>query len=311
VITVVCGGVGAARLLAGLVQVVDPAEIVAIGNTGDDLVLHGLSISPDLDTITYTLAGEVNPETGWGRRGESWSAMAALEQLGGPSWFRLGDRDLGTHLFRTGRLAAGGSLTEVTAEIATAFGLGLTLLPMSDDPVRTRLELVSGEDVSFQEYFVRLQHDVAVRTVRFDGADAAHPAPGVLEALEDAARIVIAPSNPVVSIGPVLAVPGIRAILRRRRADVTAISPIVGGAALKGPADRLLRELGAESSAAGVAAWLADVAATLIIDEVDRDLASEITRLGVAARVTETVMRTPALAAALAAFALDGTVATA
>jgi LPPG:FO 2-phospho-L-lactate transferase len=311
VIAVVCGGVGAARLLAGLVQVVDPAEIVAIGNTGDDLVLHGLSISPDLDTITYTLAGEVNPETGWGRRGESWSAMAALEQLGGPSWFRLGDRDLGTHLFRTGRLAAGGSLTEVTAEIATAFGLGLTLLPMSDDPVRTRLELVSGEDVSFQEYFVRLQHDVAVRTVRFDGADGAHPAPGVLEALEDAARIVIAPSNPVVSIGPVLAVPGVRAILRRRRADVTAISPIVGGAALKGPADRLLRELGAESSAAGVAAWLADVAATLIIDEVDRDLASEITRLGVAARVTETVMRTPALAAALAAFALDGTVATA
>jgi LPPG:FO 2-phospho-L-lactate transferase len=308
-IAVVCGGVGAARFLAGLVQVVDPAEIVAIVNTGDDLVQHGLAISPDLDTITYTLSGEGNPETGWGLRGESWSAMAMLERLGGAAWFRLGDRDLGTHLFRTGRLAEGVALSRVTAEIAAGFGLAITLLPMTDDVVRTRLQLAAGEEVSFQEYFVKLQHQVAVTAVTFVGAAMARPAPGVLEALEGAARIVVAPSNPVVSIGPVLAVPGVRAVLQRRRGDVTAISPIIAGAALKGPADRLLVELGAEASATGVARWLADVIGTLIIDEADAALATEIARCGVRPRVAATVMRTPGAAARLATFALDGIVA--
>ncbi len=300
-ICVVCGGVGAARMLAGLVQVADPSSIVAVVNTGDDTELHGLSISPDLDTITYTLAGAVNPETGWGLAGESWQAMSALERLGGAdrTWFRLGDRDLATHLYRTGRLREGAALSEVTAELAAAFGLPVRLLPMSDDPVRTVLGTAGGE-LSFQEYFVKHRHAVAVQAVRFEGAEAARPAPGVLEAIEQATAIVLAPSNPVVSIGPVLAVPGVAEALAARRADVVGVSPIVGGAALKGPADRLLVELGGEASAAGVARLLSGVLGTLVIDEVDRHLAVEVESAGVRAIVTDTVMSTPARARRLA-----------
>ncbi len=282
-------------MLAGLVQVIDPADIAAIVNTGDDTEMHGLMICPDLDTITYTLSGSVNPETGWGLASESWQAMAVLERIGGPerTWFRLGDRDLGTHLYRTGRLGEGATLTQVTAEIARAFGLGFSLRPMSDDPVRTMLTLAGGEEISFQEYFVKLHHDIVVDRVRFAGAEAARPGPGVIATLESAETIVIAPSNPIVSIGPVLAVPGIEDVLVRRRHDVVAVSPIVGGAALKGPADRLLVELGGEASADGVARHLARVAGTLVIDEVDAHLAGLVDAAGVSAVVGATVMSTP------------------
>src|SRR5580700_8000344 len=249
VLVALCGGVGAARMLSGLVRVVPGDEITAIVNVGDDMVLHGLSISPDLDTVTYTLAGMDNQETGWGVAGETWTVMDELGRLGGEDWFRLGDRDLATHLFRTGRLAAGQPLSEVTAAIAARRGVGVRLLPVTDDPLRTRVTLAAasalgpaGTEVGFQDYFVRLAHDVPVSRVRFDGASDARPAPGVLEALEGADRIVACPSNPIVSIAPVLAVPGVVETLRARRDDVVAVSPIVAGAALKGPADRLMQE---------------------------------------------------------------------
>ncbi|MGD0082251.1 MAG: 2-phospho-L-lactate transferase [Acidimicrobiales bacterium] len=299
-IAVLCGGVGAARFLAGLVGVVDPAEVVAIVNTGDDTELHGLSISPDLDTITYTLSGRVNPETGWGLAGDEFSTMDALDALGGSTWFRLGNLDLATHLYRTGRLRQGATVTEVTAELARAFGLRLTLLPMSNEPVRTLLELVDGGTVGFQDYFVRLRHAVAVRAVRWPAAAAASPAPGVIEALTGARIIIIAPSNPVVSIDPILAVPGIREALRSRRERVVAISPIVAGAALKGPADRLLTELGGSATAAGVAAWLADVVGVLVVDEADADHAADVEAHGMTCVVTPTVMSDAEVAAGLA-----------
>jgi LPPG:FO 2-phospho-L-lactate transferase len=307
-IAVLCGGVGAARMLTGLVQVAAPAEISAIVNTGDDTVMHGLTICPDLDTIVYTVSGSVNPETGWGLAGESWQAMDALERLGGETWFRLGDRDLGTHLYRTARLSEGASLSVVSAEIARSFGVSLALLPMTDDPVRTRLLLADGRDVGFQEYFVGLRHAVPVAEVRHVGADESSPTPAVLAALDGAETIVIAPSNPIVSIGPILAVPGIADVLKRRRDSVIGVSPIIAGVALKGPADRLLTELGGESSAAGVARHLAEVCGTLVIDEADRDEAAGVELAGVRAVVTPTVMSTPERAAALARVVLDPSV---
>ncbi len=305
------GGVGAARLLSGLVRVVDPAAIVAVVNTGDDMVLHGLHISPDIDTVTYTLAGVDNRETGWGLAGETWTVMSALEELGGASWFRLGDRDLATHLYRTQRLAEGARLSQVTAELAEARGVRVRVVPMSDDAVRTRLTLAGpgggpGDEVAFQHYFVRLSHSVPVRSVRFEGAERAGPAPGTLEAIAGATRIVACPSNPVVSIGPVLAVPGVRPALEARRDDVVAVSPIVAGAALKGPADRLLAELGHDPSVVGVARLYAPWVGTLVIDEADAALASRVEAEGVRCVVAPTVMSTPERAAALARVVLDG-----
>jgi len=278
-------------------------QVTAVVNTADDVVLHGLYVSPDLDTVTYTLAESGNPETGWGLAGETWQAMDALDRFGGPTWFRLGDRDLGTHLYRTGRLAEGAGLAAVTAEIIQAWGLKTTLLPMTEDPVATMVTLDEGEgagdEVGFQEYFVRLGHSVAVRSVRFAGADAARPGPGVLEALADADAVVIAPSNPVVSIGPLLAVPGIADAMRARRTDTVAVSPIVAGKALKGPADRLLRELGHEASVLGVARLYRDLAATLVVDRADADLADAVEAEGMACVVTDTVMSSPEVAADL------------
>jgi LPPG:FO 2-phospho-L-lactate transferase len=301
VIAVLCGGVGAARFLSGLVQVVDPAAVVAIVNTGDDTELHGLSISPDLDTITYTLSGRVNAVTGWGLAGDEFSTMDALEALGGDAWFRLGNLDLATHLYRTDRLHAGATLTEVTGELARAFGLELTMLPMSNEAVRTVLDRSDGGgEIAFQEYFVRLRHGVAVSGVRFAGAESALPSPGVIDALTSADVIVIAPSNPVVSIDPILAVPGIRDVLISRRAHVVGISPIVAGAALKGPADRLLVELGGSASAGGVARWLADVCGVLVVDEADADQVTDVEACGMRCVLTPTVMSDPAIAAALA-----------
>ncbi len=299
-IAVLCGGVGAARFLSGLLDVVPPAEVTAIVNTGDDAELHGLSISPDLDTVTYTLAGRVNRETGWGLAGDEFTTMAALEALGGEAWFRLGNLDLATHLFRTGRLRAGATLTQVTGELARAHGLSISILPMSDDPVRTVLALGAGGEVSFQDYFVRLRHAVEVSAVRFVGAERAAPAPGVLDALEAASVIVIAPSNPVVSIGPILAVPGVAEVLRQRRAEVVGVSPIIAGAALKGPADRLLVELGGEATASGVARWLGGVCGTLVIDEADADQVAGVQACGMGCVVTATVMRDATVAAELA-----------
>ena len=312
VLVALCGGVGAARMLSGLVRVVPPGDITAIVNVGDDMELYGLSICPDLDTVTYTLAGMDNRDTGWGVAGESWVVMDELARLGGEDWFRLGDRDLATHLFRTGRLRAGEPLSAVTAELARRRGIAVRLVPATDDPLRTRVALAEvselgppGTEVSFQDYFVRLHHDVAVRGVRFDGAGTAHPAPGVMDALGDAETIVVCPSNPVVSIGPVLAVPGVRDALVARRRRVVGVSPIVAGAALKGPADRLMAELGTEPSVVGVARLYAPWVGTLVVDVADASHAAAIEAEGVRCVVTPTVMSTPERAEALARAVVD------
>ena len=299
-IAALAGGVGAARMLRGLVGVVPAGDISAVVNTGDDLELHGLHISPDLDTVTYTLAGAINPETGWGLAGESWQAMDALERYGGQTWFRLGDRDLATHLYRTQRLAEGAGLAAVTAEIAAAWDVDVRLLPMSEDPVRTVLAVEGEGELSFQEYFVGRRHEVTVESVRFSGAGGAAPGPGVLEALAGADAVVICPSNPIVSIGPVLAVPGVSGAVRARRERTVAVSPIVAGAALKGPADRLMRELGHDASVVGVARLYAPLAAALVIDEADADLAPAVEEQGMRAVVTRTVMSSPEVARQLA-----------
>lgn len=300
-VAALCGGVGAARFLRGLVEVVDPRRIVAVVNTGDDTVLHGLHVSPDLDTVVYTLAGAISRERGWGLEGETWVAMEALARY--PSelaWFSLGDRDLATHMFRTQRLGDGAPLSTVTAEIAAAWGVDACLLPVTDDRLETRMDVEDEGEIGFQEYFVRRRHSVAVRGVRFAGAEAATPAPGVLDALDTAGVVVICPSNPIVSIGPLLAVAGVREAVSRRREDVVAVSPIVAGAALKGPADRLLGELGHEVSVVGVARLYAPLAATLVIDEADAALAPAVEAEGMRCVVTPTVMTGPAEAAALA-----------
>jgi len=288
-VAVVAGGVGAARMLGGLVQVVDPATITAVVNTGDDVELHGLHISPDIDTITYTLAGAVNPETGWGLVGETWQAMEALGRYGGVTWFNLGDRDLGTHLYRTQRLQEGATLTEVTGEIVAAWDLGLTLVPMSDDPVRTMITVVDEGEIGFQDYFVRRHHDVEATAIRFAGVEDADPSPAALAALADAERVIIAPSNPLVSIAPVLAVPGLRAAVEARRGDCVAVSPIIAGTTVKGPADRLLTELGHDASVVGVARLYAPLAAKLVIDEADRS-GCEIARLSARSRTQNEVV---------------------
>jgi LPPG:FO 2-phospho-L-lactate transferase len=304
VFTVIAGGVGAARLLSGLVQVTPPESITAVVNVGDDVVLHGLHISPDLDTVTYTLAGAIDPERGWGLAGETWQAMESLARYGGGHWFNLGDRDLGTHLYRTGRLSAGATLSEVTAEITAGWGIGVRLLPATDHQLRTMVTITPEEggepvEIGFQEYFVQRQHSVPVTSVRFAGARASHPAPGVLEAIAGAETLVIAPSNPIVSIDPVLAVPGLRAAVEARRDRCVAVSPIVAGAALKGPADRMLRELGHASTVVGVAELYAPFASVLVIDEADAALAGAVESAGLRCIVAPTVMHDPAAAAAL------------
>jgi LPPG:FO 2-phospho-L-lactate transferase len=309
-ITVLCGGVGAARFLRALRSVVDPADVVGVVNTGDDTVLHGLAISPDLDTITYTLAGAIDPERGWGLRDETWRAMEALQRYAevrppdstaAPTWFNLGDQDLATHFYRTARLAEGATLTEVTAEITRAWGVPERLLPMSDDPVRTMVTRAdNGREVEFQEYFVRERHGIAVTGVRFAGVWESRLSAPAATALADGDAVVIAPSNPIVSIGPIRSLAGVDEALSRRRDSVVAISPIVGGAALKGPADRMLVELGHEASVVGVARLYAPVAATLVIDPVDAHLADAVEVAGMRAVVCPSVMSDPAVAAELA-----------
>ena len=313
-IAVLAGGVGAAKYLAGLVQVVEPADVTAIVNTGDDTTLHGLRICPDLDTVTYTLAGASNTELGWGLQGETWQAMDALARFtrqaptwssAGATWFRLGDRDLATHLYRTQRLADGAPLSTVVSEMARAWRLRLRILPMTDDTVATKVTVEGEGEIGFQEYFVGRHHDVPVAAVRFDGIASSRPAPGVLEALEAADTIVVAPSNPVVSIGPVVGVPGVADVLRTRRDHVVAVSPIVAGAALKGPAGRMLSELGHEASVAGVARLYSPLVATLVVDDADASLAPQVEAAGVRCVVAPSVMHGAAEAAALARVTVD------
>ncbi len=294
------GGVGAARFLAGLVRVVPPADVVAIVNTADDDTFHGLHVSPDLDSVTYTLAGASNVAQGWGLEGETFNTLDALARYDVPTWFRLGDKDLATHLFRTQRLAAGAPLSAVTAEIVQAWDIDARLLPMTDDQVCTRITTADGRDLAMQEWFVGERCEPPVQSVRFDGADAAQPAPGVLEALHAADTIVICPSNPVISIGPILAVPGIRDVLVARRDRVVGVSPIVGGAPVKGPADKLMGPLGIDVSCVGVAHEYAEFCASLVIDAVDAEHAAAVEAAGVRAVVTDTMMRSPEIAAALA-----------
>lgn len=308
-VAVLSGGVGAARFLSGLRATLSDALITAIVNTGDDTTLHGLSISPDLDTIVYTLAGAIDPERGWGLAGESWRAMEALARYvdvrppgssAAPSWFNLGDQDLATHFYRTARLAEGASLTTVTAEICRAWGLDLTVLPMTDGRFRTLVTLTeTGSEISFQDYFVRLRHDVAVSAIRFEHSGAT-VTDQVLKALANDETIVIAPSNPLVSIGPIRALPGVDQILAERRDRTVAVSPIVGGAAIKGPADRMLSELGLQPSVVGVAELYAPIASVLVIDPVDAGLAASVEATGMRCVIEPSIMSTPRIAQALA-----------
>ncbi|MCY4495130.1 MAG: 2-phospho-L-lactate transferase [Acidimicrobiaceae bacterium] len=298
--TVLSGGVGAARYLKGAVEAFDPADVTAVVNVADDVTLHGLRVCPDLDTCTYTLAGAIDPQRGWGLVDESFKAMAALRRYGGLDWFSLGDQDLGTHLYRTQRLIEGATLTEVTSEICDAWGVRATLAPVSDDPIETRVTLRTGEEIGFQDYFVRLAHSVEISSVRFVGAEQARPSAVALEAIESAETLVIAPSNPAVSIQPVLAVGAIEAAVRARRSRNVAVSPIVGGKALKGPADRMLRELGEQATVVGVARRYQDLVATMVIDETDTESAGEIEKLGMRVIAVPTVMSEPGVAQALA-----------
>jgi len=298
-IVVLCGGVGAAKLLQGLVKVVAPNSVTAIVNTGDDLSLHGLHICPDIDTVIYTLGNEINPDTGWGLRDEGWRAMDMVAMYGGVDWFRLGDRDIGTHLFRTQRLSEGATLSEVTREIAAKWGVGVNVIPMSNDPVRTIVTTVRGKDLNFQDYFVRLAHDVEIASIKFQGHETAHPAPELISEILEADIILVAPSNPLVSIAPILSIAGIRDALQKRRKDVIAISGIIGGKALKGPAGRLLNELGYEASAAAVAEIYKDIAGTFVIDDVDEHERKRIQELGLNCIITDTVMTNSTKAADL------------
>jgi LPPG:FO 2-phospho-L-lactate transferase len=298
-ITALAGGVGAARFLRGLVQVVDPAEVTVVVNTADDDWFHGLYVCPDLDSVTYTLAGAQNPETGWGLAGETFHTIDALARYGEDTWFRLGDRDLATHVFRTRLLREGATLSEATARITAAWALEPRLLPMSDDRVATRITTPDGE-LAMQEWFVRERCEPEVRGVRFAGAAEARPAPGVLDAVAAADIVLVCPSNPVISIGPILAVPGVRDALVARRDRVVGVSPIIAGRPVKGPADRLMGPLGIDVSCVGVAREYRAFCSALVIDTGDATRAGEIEALGVRAAVADTLMTDARVAAALA-----------
>jgi LPPG:FO 2-phospho-L-lactate transferase len=290
-ITALAGGVGASKLLLGLHDVIDPRDLTVIVNTGDDITLHGLKISPDLDIVTYTLAGIVDAAKGWGYRGETFHALKRLAAFGRINWFNLGDRDLATHIHRTAMLAEGKTLSDAAESIRLGLGVKARILPMSDNPVPTMIDAAEGE-LHFQEYLVKRRAEPVVRGICFDGAEKASPAKGVLEAIRDADRILVCPSNPLISIGPILAVPGIREALRACKAKVIAVCPIVAGKSLKGPSDKMLAELGHEASAQGVAKLYADFTGTFVIDLADRAQAESIRGLGMKVAVVPTVMKT-------------------
>jgi LPPG:FO 2-phospho-L-lactate transferase len=304
-IVTLAGGVGAARFLEGLVQIVPPQDVTAIVNTGDDFELHGLYIAPDLDIVTCTLAGLIDTVQGWGIIGDTRECMSWLAKLGAPDWFALGDRDLALHIRRTALLRAGHTLAEVADQFRRALGVGINILPMSNQPVPTHIITPAGE-LHFEEYFVQRRAQDEVLGVRYVGVEQAQPTPGLLDAIRDAEAVLIAPSNPIVSVGTILAVPGVRDALFATRAPVVAVSPIVGGAAIKGPAAPLMRSQGYEVSARGVAECYRGLADVLVIDQVDAALAGDIRSLGMEVLVTDTIMRGPAEKRALAQATLDG-----
>ena len=290
---VLSGGVGGAKFTLGISHLLPGPELTVIANVGDDFRHLGLAISPDLDTLMYTLAGQVNPDTGWGCRDESWQCMEMLATLGGSDWFRLGDRDLATHLLRSEALAGGDTLTEITARFCQRLGIGARILPVTDDRLATQVHTDDGV-LPFQEYFVRLKAEPVVRRLEFAGADTAKPGPDVLDALADPAldAIVIAPSNPYLSIDPILAVPGLRTALRSASAPVIAITPIVAGRALKGPTAKIMAELGLDVSATTIAGHYREIADGFILDVSDQSLAGPITNTGIELHTCNTVMRT-------------------
>jgi LPPG:FO 2-phospho-L-lactate transferase len=303
-ILVLAGGVGAARFIEGLVQVVPPESITAVVNTGDDMELHGLKISPDLDIVTCTLADLIDREQGWGIIGDTDDCMSWLVKLGGPGWFKLGDRDLALHIRRTAMLREGVTLSQVADSFRTSLGVPVKIMPMSDDPVPTYILTDVGE-MHFEEYFVRRRAQDAVLGVRYVGVEMARPAPGLLDLIATAEVILIAPSNPVVSVGPILAIPGVREAIMASPAPVITVSPIVGGAPIKGPAAPLMRAVGLEVSAVGAAQAYAGLLDGIVIDQVDADLAARIEALGVRVAVTDTIMRGPVEKANLARVALQ------
>jgi LPPG:FO 2-phospho-L-lactate transferase len=289
-IAVLSGGVGGARFLRGLVDVVEPTSVTVIGNVGDDVEVLGLHISPDLDSVLYALAGVADDERGWGRADETWRAIDAVAGLDGEAWFRLGDRDLGLHLVRTAALRRGDPLSTVTQRVTAAFGVRTMLLPATDDNLRTWVDTPAGS-FPFQDWFVARAHSDEVDRVRFAGEEVARPAPGVVDAIAGAELIVIAPSNPFISIWPILAVSEIRSTLEQRRVPCVAVSPIVGGRALKGPADRMLQRLAGGTSPGRVATCYQGLVDVLVIDEADADGAAEVEAQGVRCVVSQTVMR--------------------
>jgi LPPG:FO 2-phospho-L-lactate transferase len=297
-ILALAGGVGGAKLAHGLAQILSAEELTVIVNTGDDFEHYGLYICPDLDTVCYTLAGMANPETGWGRMNETWKVIENASELGGPAWFKLGDQDLGTHLERTRRLNEGQTLSQITKDFCTAWGVEHTVLPMSDQPVRTIVETEDG-DLAFQEYFVQRRCEPRVRGFRFEGVNAAEPVPGAREAIQNADAIIICPSNPWVSIDPILQVISLTALREEsiwdshseRGKPIVAVSPIISGQTVKGPAAKMYRELGLEPSALAVAKHYCDVANGFVLDTIDKQLEGDVMGLNMDTLVTNTLMK--------------------
>jgi len=292
-ITALAGGVGASKLLLGLSRTMDARDLTIIVNTGDDIVLHGLYICPDLDIVTYTLAGSVNPQTGWGLSGDTFRTLKALARYGRDQWFNLGDRDLATHIHRTALLAGGQTLAQVADSIRRDWGVASAILPMTDHPVPTTIVTELGE-MHFQEYLVKHRAEPSILDIRFEGIESARPAPGVLEALTEADGILICPSNPLISIGPILAVPGVRETLWGRRERTVAVSPLVGGKSLKGPSDKMLAECLIDPTCCGVAQLYEDVASVMVMDPADSGLCPDIVAQGMRPVMVPSVMRTDA-----------------
>lgn len=290
-ITTLAGGIGASKFLIGLAGVIPPEDITIIANTGDDIELYGLRISPDIDTVTYTLARLINEDTGWGLAGDTFESLRWMARYGEPIWFNLGDRDLATHIYRTEQLKSGHSLSEVTDHIRRSLGVGSKIIPMTDSYTPTRVVTDEGE-MHLQEYFVRRRCEPRVRELRFDNIGSARPAAGIEQAILESDAVIVCPSNPFISINPILAVPGIRDTLRKTKANVIAITPVIGGRAVKGPTADMLGDLGHEVSARGVAALYSDFIKLFVLDETDKGIQPEIESLGLKVAVTDTLMKT-------------------
>ncbi|HMD31012.1 MAG TPA: 2-phospho-L-lactate transferase [Candidatus Acidoferrales bacterium] len=292
-ITALAGGVGASKLLLGLARSMDPRDLTVIVNTGDDIVLHGLYICPDLDIVTYTLAGSVNPQTGWGLAGDTFHTLKALARYSRKQWFNLGDRDLATHIHRTALLAGGKKLAEIADSIRRDWGVASTILPATEHPIPTTIVTDAGE-MHFQEYLVKHRAEPPILDIRFEGIESSAPAPGVLEALRGADGILICPSNPLISIGPILAVPGVRETMWSRRERSIAVSPLVGGKSLKGPSDKMLAECLVDPTSCGVAMLYEDVASVMVLDPSDSGLCPDVVKQGVRPVLLPSVMHTEA-----------------